>query len=162
MPLVRIDVVEGRSEGELRKLADVVQEVMLDVFAAPDRERYQVIHEHNPGRIIAEDTGLGFEHTDDIVVIQVIQQGRRENQKSALRRARRPAPETGRPNAVRPDRLRHGEHESRLVLRPGSRPVPVRRLMRPYDRALCSKRADGRKATSWKLREINEKRGAQL
>ncbi len=84
MPLVCIDVVEGRSEEELRRLADAVQEVMLDVFAAPDRDRYQVIHEHKPGRIIAEDTGLGLERTDDVVVIQVTQQGRTEDQKRAL------------------------------------------------------------------------------
>ncbi len=84
MPLVRIDVVEGRSEEGLRRLADTVQEVMLDVFAAPDRDRYQVIHEHKPGRIIAEDTGLGFERTDDVVIIQVTQQGRTEDQKRAL------------------------------------------------------------------------------
>ncbi|MDP8939661.1 MAG: tautomerase family protein [Actinomycetota bacterium] len=84
MPLVRIDVVEGRSGEELRELADVVQEVMLDVFAAPERDRYQVVHEHRPGRIIAEDTGLGFERTDDVVIIQVTQQGRGEEQKKAL------------------------------------------------------------------------------
>jgi phenylpyruvate tautomerase PptA (4-oxalocrotonate tautomerase family) len=84
MPLVRIDVIEGRSEEELRQLADVVQEVMLDVFAAPKGDRYQVIHEHKLGRIIAEDTGLGFERTDDVVIIQVTQQGRNEDQKKAL------------------------------------------------------------------------------
>lgn len=84
MPLVRIDIVEGRSEEELRELVDAVQGVMLDVFAAPERDRYQVIHEHKPGRIIAEDTGLGFERTDDVVIIQVTQQGRTEDQKRAL------------------------------------------------------------------------------
>lgn len=84
MPLVRIDVVEGRSEEDLKRLADEVQEVMLDVFAAPERDRYQVIHEHKPGRIIAEDTGLGFERTDDVVIIQITQQGRTEDQKKAL------------------------------------------------------------------------------
>ncbi len=84
MPLVRIDVVEGRTEEGLRRLADAVQEVMVDVFAAPDRDRYQVIHEPKPGQIIAEDTGLGFESTDDVVIIQVTQQGRTEDQKRAL------------------------------------------------------------------------------
>ena len=84
MPLVRIDVVEGRSEEELRGLADAVQEVMLDIFAAPDRDRYQVIHEHRPGRIIAEDTGLGLERTDEVDIIQVTQQGRVDSQKKAL------------------------------------------------------------------------------
>jgi len=35
MPLVRIDVEEGRTPDERRKLADTIQDVMLDVFAAP-------------------------------------------------------------------------------------------------------------------------------
>jgi phenylpyruvate tautomerase PptA (4-oxalocrotonate tautomerase family) len=43
-----------------------------------------VIHEHRPGRIIALDTGLGFERTDDVVVIQITQQGRDEQQKKAV------------------------------------------------------------------------------
>jgi hypothetical protein len=57
---------------------------MLDVFAAPDRDRCQVIQEHRPGRIIAEDTGLGFERTDEVVVILVTQQRRVDNQKKVL------------------------------------------------------------------------------
>ena len=85
MPLVRIDVVEGRRTPEqLRRLADAVQEVMLGVFAAPPRDRYQVITEHRPGQLICEDTGLGIERTDDLVVLQVFQQGRSEEQKRAL------------------------------------------------------------------------------
>ena len=87
MPLVRIDLIEGRTDAQVRALADTVQQVMLDVFAAPARDRYQVIHEHKPGRIIAEDTGLGFERTDDVVVIQVTQQGRDDEQKKELYRA---------------------------------------------------------------------------
>ena len=43
MPLVRIDVQKGRTAEELRKLADTVQDVMLDVFAAPPGDRYQII-----------------------------------------------------------------------------------------------------------------------
>ena len=85
MPLVRIDVVEGRRTAEqLRLLADTVQEVMLDVFAAPPRDRYQVVTEHRPGQLICEDTGLGLERTEDLVVLQVFQQGRSEEQKRAL------------------------------------------------------------------------------
>ena len=47
MPLVRIDVQQGRTPEELRKLADTIQDVMLDVFAAPPRDRYQIITEHD-------------------------------------------------------------------------------------------------------------------
>ena len=83
MPLVRIDVQQGRAPADLRKIADVVQGVMLDVFAAPPGDRYQIITEHPVGQIIAEDTGLGFERTDGVVVIQIVQQGRTTAQKQA-------------------------------------------------------------------------------
>ena len=83
MPLVRIDVQQGRTPAELRKIADVVQGVMLDVFAAPPGDRYQIITEHPVGHIIAEDTGLGFERTVGVVVIQIVQQGRTTEQKKA-------------------------------------------------------------------------------
>jgi phenylpyruvate tautomerase PptA (4-oxalocrotonate tautomerase family) len=84
MPLVRIDVQEGRTPDELRKLADTIQDVMLDVFAAPPRDRYQIITEHPKGHIIAEDTGLGLQRTDRIVIIQILQQGRSTEQKQAM------------------------------------------------------------------------------
>ena len=61
----------------------MIQEVILDVFAAPPRDRYQIITEHPVGQIIAEDTGLGFERTDGVVVIQIVQQGRTAEQKIA-------------------------------------------------------------------------------
>jgi phenylpyruvate tautomerase PptA (4-oxalocrotonate tautomerase family) len=83
MPLVRIDVQQGRSEKELRLIADTVQDVMLEVFAAPPRDRYQIITEHPVGHIIAEDTGLGFDRTDGVTVIQIFQQGRSAEQKKA-------------------------------------------------------------------------------
>lgn len=43
MPLVKIDVIKGvRASNELRKMADIIQQVMLDHFNAPERDRYQV------------------------------------------------------------------------------------------------------------------------
>ena len=83
MPLVRIDVQKGRTPEELRRLADTVQEVMLDVFAAPPGDRYQIITEHDKGQIIAEDTGLDLERTNGIMIIQIFQQGRSTEQKQA-------------------------------------------------------------------------------
>lgn len=73
MPLVHIDVIEGRRDKDLRRLADTVQDVLVEHVAAPERDRYQVIHEHKPGRLIALDTGFGFERTDTVVIIQVTQ-----------------------------------------------------------------------------------------
>lgn len=83
MPLVRIDLLEGRTPEEVRTIADTVQEVMQDVFAAPPGDRYQIVTEHPRGQIIAEDSGLGFARTDDIVIIQIFQQGRSRDNKVA-------------------------------------------------------------------------------
>lgn len=87
MPLVRIDVFEGRSDAELRAIADAVQRCMVEVFAAPPRDRYQIITEHRPGRMFIEDTGLGLERSLGVIMIQVTEQGRSTEQKQALYRA---------------------------------------------------------------------------
>ena len=52
MPLVRIEVIKGRrSPAELRKLADTIQEVMLQHFNAPPKDRYQVKSSELQGQI---------------------------------------------------------------------------------------------------------------
>jgi phenylpyruvate tautomerase PptA (4-oxalocrotonate tautomerase family) len=84
VPLVRIDVLEGRSDEELQRLLDTVQEVMESDFDAPPRDRYQVLTEHPPGRLVLQDSGLGIDRSDKVVLVQVFQQGRSEAQKKAL------------------------------------------------------------------------------
>ncbi|KAJ1713573.1 Tautomerase/MIF superfamily [Aspergillus flavus] len=88
MPLVRIDLVKGvRSPDEIRKLANVVQEVMRKHFNAPERDRYQIITQHEPYELICEDTNLGMERSNKLVIIQILQQGRSAEQKLATYRA---------------------------------------------------------------------------
>lgn len=49
MPLVKIDLIKGqRSSEEIKHMADVVQQVLIDRFAAPERDRYQVEPFSNP------------------------------------------------------------------------------------------------------------------
>ena len=103
MPLVRIDVQSGRTPAELRRLADVVQEVMLEVFAAPPRDRYQIITEHPVGQLIVEDTGLGLERSDGVTVVQIVQQGRDARRKRAA--YARLAERLGAEGLVRPEDL---------------------------------------------------------
>lgn len=86
MPLVRMTMHEGRTPQEKRRLADIVQEVMLEHFAAPSGDRYQILEELPLGSIIAEDTGLGIERSDGIVIVQITQQGRSDEQKQAVYR----------------------------------------------------------------------------
>jgi phenylpyruvate tautomerase PptA (4-oxalocrotonate tautomerase family) len=85
IPLVRIDIAENHWSAErLAVLADTVQHVMIDEFAAPERDRYQIITEHKRGHIVALDSNLGFERTDDIVIVSITQQGRTTQQKQSM------------------------------------------------------------------------------
>ena len=87
MTLVRIDVIEGRrSPVQLEILADTVHSTIMDVFGASVTERYQIITEHRPGRIITFDSELGEGRTDDVVIVQIVQAGRTGAQKRALYR----------------------------------------------------------------------------
>lgn len=71
MPLLRFDLIEGRSKSELKALLDAAHRAMLAAFDVPERDRYQIVHEHKRSRIIVEDTGLDIPRTDDVVVLQV-------------------------------------------------------------------------------------------
>jgi phenylpyruvate tautomerase PptA (4-oxalocrotonate tautomerase family) len=71
MPLLRIDLIEGRSEDELKKLLDAIHSAMLAAFNVPERDRYQIVHEHPAAEMRIEDTGLGIPRTDGVVTVQV-------------------------------------------------------------------------------------------
>ena len=103
MPLVRITQQNVRTATETKRLADIVQEVMLELFAAPPGDRYQILETLPTGSIIAEDTGLGIERSDGVVIIQITQQGRSAEQKQAIYAAL--AQRLGEAGLVRPEDL---------------------------------------------------------
>ncbi|RFA12973.1 tautomerase family protein [Subtercola boreus] len=85
MPLIRIDLVEGRSNGQITAIADNIQKTLVDVYALPERDRFQIITEHPANRMIALDVGLGIERTAQVVIIQIFTQaGRSTEDKQAF------------------------------------------------------------------------------
>jgi phenylpyruvate tautomerase PptA (4-oxalocrotonate tautomerase family) len=86
MPLLRFDLIEGRTDDEIQTLLDAAHRAMLAAFKVPERDRYQIVQEHKPGRMIVEDTGLGIERTDKVVVVQVISRPRTREKKEAFYR----------------------------------------------------------------------------
>ena len=71
MPLLNIHVVRGRSEDQTATLLQAIHDAMVEAFEVPVRDRYQVLQEHEPQRLIMEDTGLGFERTNNRILIHV-------------------------------------------------------------------------------------------
>lgn len=86
MPLLRFDLIEGRSDAELTTLLDAAHEAVLEAFEVPARDRYQIVHEHKPSRMIVQDTGLDIPRTDKIVMLQVTSRPRSEAMKVAFYR----------------------------------------------------------------------------
>ncbi|MEQ1715445.1 MAG: tautomerase family protein [Hyphomicrobium sp.] len=81
MPLLRFDLIEGRSDAELKTLLDAAHRAMLAAFKVPARDRYQIVHEHKPATMIIEDTGLGIPRTKDVVFLQVTSRPRPPEQR---------------------------------------------------------------------------------
>jgi hypothetical protein len=86
MPLLRFDLIEGRTDDELKTLLDAAHEAMLEAFKVPVRDRYQIVHEHKPSRMIVQDTGLGIERTDKVVMLQVTSRPRSREMKETFYR----------------------------------------------------------------------------
>ncbi|MGC2371708.1 MAG: tautomerase family protein [Candidatus Sulfotelmatobacter sp.] len=84
MPLLRIDVIEGRSEAELKELLDAIHCAMLAAFKVPERDRYQIVHEHPAAEMRIEDTGLGIPRTERVVMVQVMTRPRSRLEKQSF------------------------------------------------------------------------------
>ncbi|MEU6599473.1 tautomerase family protein [Streptomyces flaveolus] len=80
MPLVRIDLIRGRRPDDIRAIADAVHRALVDVLDIPERDRFQIITEHDADHVIALDAGLGFERTDGLVMIQIFTQSGRSTE----------------------------------------------------------------------------------
>ena len=86
MPLLRFDLIEGRTDAELQTLLDAAHRAMLEAFKVPEGDRYQLVHEHKASRMIVEDTGLGIPRTKNVVFLQVTTRPRPREQKEAFYR----------------------------------------------------------------------------
>lgn len=84
MPLLKIDVIKGRSDEALATLLDTVHNAMVEAFQVPVRDRYQIVAEHAPSRMIVQDTGLGLTRTQDVVVITAISRPRSAEMKQTF------------------------------------------------------------------------------
>ena len=76
MPLLYIDLIEGRTPSEVKALLDAIHDAVVEAFGVPQRDRYQVVHTHPPHEIVAWDTGLGFERSPRQVVVHVVSRQR--------------------------------------------------------------------------------------
>jgi phenylpyruvate tautomerase PptA (4-oxalocrotonate tautomerase family) len=84
MPLLYVDVIEGRTPGEIKALLDTAHTATVEAFGVPERDRYQVVRSHPAGEIVALDTGLGIHRSDRLVIVHMVSRRRTRAQKESF------------------------------------------------------------------------------
>ncbi|MEG8042508.1 tautomerase family protein [Sphingomonas sp. LR59] len=87
MPLLNIHIVKGRPANVVAELQQVIHEAMVEAFQVPVRDRYQIVTEHEATHLVMEDTGLGFERTEQRVLIHMTTRPRSQEMKQAFYQA---------------------------------------------------------------------------
>jgi len=88
MPLVRIDLPQGKSAEYRRAAADVVYTAMRTVLSAPADDRFMVITEHDADSLVIDPGYLGINRSPDALLIQVtLNEGRTVQLKKDFYRA---------------------------------------------------------------------------
>jgi len=89
VPLVRVSLIRGRTAELRRRIGDAVHQALVETLGVPERDRFQLITEHDPNDLVYDREYLAHypnaKRTDGIVVIQLtISTGRTPAQKRAL------------------------------------------------------------------------------
>jgi phenylpyruvate tautomerase PptA (4-oxalocrotonate tautomerase family) len=84
MPLVRFDALEGRSDAEIKTLLDSAHRAIVKAFHINERDRYQIYTARPKARFIMQDTGLGIQRSDKMLIITVFSKARPEILKKRL------------------------------------------------------------------------------
>src|SRR5262245_26142656 len=85
MPLVRIDLREGKPASYMHAIGEAIQRAMMEHLDVPEREHFQIITARNQEQLIYNPGYLDIERTDDVVVIQIfLSRGRTTEQKQAF------------------------------------------------------------------------------
>lgn len=88
MPLVRIDMLKGKTPEQRRIIADVIYDAMISTLDVPQNDRFQIISEHQSGELLIDPTYLGIQRSADAIIIQItLNEGRSVDLKRAFYKA---------------------------------------------------------------------------
>lgn len=84
MPLMKIDMIKGRTEKEIKQILDISYQVMLNAFHAPEGDRYQIVNQHEDYEMQILDTGLDFKRTGQVIVFSLVTRPRTTEEKQTF------------------------------------------------------------------------------
>jgi 4-oxalocrotonate tautomerase len=85
MPLVRVSLLEGKSEQFKQKVADSIHKAMVETINVPPLDKFQVFTDHSKAGFVYDAEYLNIKRTDGLIIIQItLNTGRTVEMKKAL------------------------------------------------------------------------------
>ncbi|AMC00473.1 MULTISPECIES: tautomerase family protein [Aerococcus] len=85
MPLVRIDLLEGKTAEFKSQLGELVYESMLETIGIPEEDKFVIVNDLKAEELIFSTNYLDVDRTEGIVIIQItMNEGRTTEVKKAL------------------------------------------------------------------------------
>jgi phenylpyruvate tautomerase PptA (4-oxalocrotonate tautomerase family) len=71
MRLVRIWLLQGKSESYKRKISDAVHRGLVETISIPAQDRFQIVTEHAKSDFVFDPQYLNIQRTENLVMIQI-------------------------------------------------------------------------------------------
>lgn len=71
MPLVRIDLLQGKTPEYRAQVGQIVYQAMADILGVPKDDRFQIITEHPKAELLFDREYLGIHRSDDCIFLQI-------------------------------------------------------------------------------------------
>lgn len=71
MPLIRISLRRGRPAAYPAAIVDGVYRALHATYEVPENDLFAVVHQHEAGEFIFDNTYFAFDRSDDLVIIQI-------------------------------------------------------------------------------------------
>jgi phenylpyruvate tautomerase PptA (4-oxalocrotonate tautomerase family) len=72
MPLVRISLLKGKSNDQIRVIADSVHQALTETFEVPADDRFQFVDQYEPKEFIYDTNYFGIHRSRDVVFINIV------------------------------------------------------------------------------------------
>jgi phenylpyruvate tautomerase PptA (4-oxalocrotonate tautomerase family) len=85
MPLVKVNLLAGRSAEEKDSIAASIQSALVSTLEVPDEDRYQLFNEYDGESFRHTSGNLGMTYTDQLLIVEItFLEGRDDELKKSL------------------------------------------------------------------------------
>ena len=84
MPLVNINLIEGKPESYLQAVRDTLHQALMETWGIPEHDRFHIVHERKAEHFLIDREMFDVQRSDDVIVFQLITSPRTRKMKKAF------------------------------------------------------------------------------